>query len=478
MMCGVECGKPVLQVLGTKRLPENVRYRVGLSDGTFLTTYAVLATELNSYGDENQLTDNTIIRVDKHIVSEISQEKKVIVILELTILHTGTEVKVKIGNPVPLNDANMAKMTVASASSSTASSIANSLLNSSVMSSHLTCSTASLAPYRNKWVIKARVTSKSNVREWKNANGEGKLFSIDLMDESGEIRAVCFNELCDKYFHMIQVNKVYYISKCQVKLANKRFSTTINNDYEMTFNSDTVVEECADGHVDVPKFSYNLVPLSQISQMEANATVDVAGVCREVGDIVHCTAKTTGRELKKRDVTLIDRSRSNVSLTLWGQDAENFDGTGNPIVFVKCGRINEFNGKKSISMKAESSMTLNPELSDLSELRQWRDSGCPGVLLERIRNVLASAEIERLSWESSADKEGVRVRVFNVENTYGCRMVHSELDGKRVQFILRNSNVTPEIGDVLFVKFDENHRYEIEDRVMYSFVDKVIKLND
>ncbi len=43
---------------------------------------------------------------------------------------------------------------------------------------------------------------------------------------------------------------------------------------------------------------------------------DVGGVCREVGDVIQFTAKTSGRELKKRDVTLVDRSGSAVCVTL------------------------------------------------------------------------------------------------------------------------------------------------------------------
>lgn len=54
-------------------------------------------------------------------------------------------------------------------------------------------------------MIKARVTSKSPVRTWANARGEGKLFSIDLVDESGEIRATAFKEQCDKFYDMIEV---------------------------------------------------------------------------------------------------------------------------------------------------------------------------------------------------------------------------------------------------------------------------------
>jgi replication factor A1 len=44
-----------------------------------------------------------------------------------------------------------------------------------------------LSPYQNKWTIKARVLNKAAVKTWKNARGEGKLFSFSLKDAS-----VCF----------------------------------------------------------------------------------------------------------------------------------------------------------------------------------------------------------------------------------------------------------------------------------------------
>lgn len=43
------------------------------------------------------------------------------------------------------------------------------------------------------------------MRSWSNARGEGKLFSMDLVDESGEIRATAFRDQCDKFYEMIEV---------------------------------------------------------------------------------------------------------------------------------------------------------------------------------------------------------------------------------------------------------------------------------
>lgn len=40
----------------------------------------------------------------------------------------------------------------------------------------------SLNPYSPRFTIKARVTSKSEMREWSNAKGNGRLFHVDLVD--------------------------------------------------------------------------------------------------------------------------------------------------------------------------------------------------------------------------------------------------------------------------------------------------------
>lgn len=41
-----------------------------------------------------------------------------------------------------------------------------------------------ISPYSSKWTIKARITSKSTMRSWSNAKGQGVLFSVNLLDAS------------------------------------------------------------------------------------------------------------------------------------------------------------------------------------------------------------------------------------------------------------------------------------------------------
>ncbi len=99
-----------------------------------------------------------------------------------------------------------------------------------------------LSPYQNSWTIKARVTQKSEIKTWSNPRGEGKLFNVTLMDDSGEIRATAFNLVVDDLYPKLEEGKVYYISKARVNLAKKKFSN-INNDYELSLERNTEVEE-------------------------------------------------------------------------------------------------------------------------------------------------------------------------------------------------------------------------------------------
>lgn len=44
-----------------------------------------------------------------------------------------------------------------------------------------------LNQFSTDWVIKARLVKKGDLRNWKNAKGEGKLVNVDLIDKEGTL---------------------------------------------------------------------------------------------------------------------------------------------------------------------------------------------------------------------------------------------------------------------------------------------------
>ena len=47
---------------------------------------------------------------------------------------------------------------------------------------------------------------------------------------------------------------------------------------------------------------------------------DVIGVVKSVGDMTTVIGKQSNREIKKRDISLVDDDRVQVRLTIWGND--------------------------------------------------------------------------------------------------------------------------------------------------------------
>ncbi|XP_013143928.1 PREDICTED: replication protein A 70 kDa DNA-binding subunit [Papilio polytes] len=393
IMNGGHYDKPVMQILGNKKIQgsgANDRFRLLLSDGKHSLSFAMLATQLNDKLINGELSDYSVVQVDRFITSVLkpNSEKRVMILIEITILAPGSEVGKKLGNPQTWTEdsaqAPAQVMKPAPQAKPTPAPIikpSNPQLDSSMLSSQMTHPIASLSPYQNKWVIKARVMNKSAVRTWSNARGEGKLFSMDLCDDSGEIRATAFKNECDKFYDMIEVDKVYYISRCILKPANKQF-TSLKNDYEMTFTADTAVSECVEDASTVPSVKFDFVPISEIANRSPDSLLDMIGVCKSAAEVMELTAKSTGKLLKKREVTLVDSSGGAITLTLWGNEAEKFDGSSNPVIAAKGARLTEFNGSKSLSCLSSTMVRVNPDLAAAHQLRGWYDSG--GALCDTV----------------------------------------------------------------------------------------------
>jgi replication factor A1 len=63
-----------------------------------------------------------------------------------------------------------------------------------------------------------------------------------------------------------------------------------------------------------------------------------------------------------------------VAVALWGSQAEEFDGSLQPVVAVKNGRINEYGGGKSVTLLQSSVFQVNPDITEAHKLRGWFDN--------------------------------------------------------------------------------------------------------
>jgi replication factor A1 len=221
-------------------------------------------------------------------------------------------------------------------------------------------------PYLSRWCIQVRITNR-NDKTYSNARGDGKLFSIDMLDESGEIRGTAFNEDADRLGAILEVGKVYKIRGGRLKLANRKY-TAIDNQYEITFGRETMVEEVADAD-DIPQQVYNFVDFTTLEAMDkTNAYCDVLAVCQDIGELTSIVTKAQ-KTVSKREVTLMDKSRIVVRCTLWDKPAEDWDHEVGSIIAIKAARLSDYGG---VSMSASAgSFEVNPDNEGAHDLKMW-----------------------------------------------------------------------------------------------------------
>ncbi|XP_022052739.2 replication protein A 70 kDa DNA-binding subunit-like isoform X1 [Acanthochromis polyacanthus] len=260
-------------------------------------------------------------------------------------------------------------------------------------------SIANLNPYQSKWTIRARVTNKSNIRTWSNSRGEGKLFSFEIVDESGEIKITAFNNEVDKFFSLVEQGKVYYISKATLKAANKQY-TTLKHEYEMTLHANSSIVPCDDIQ-GVPTLNCDFVPIAELENRDKDAIIDLIGVCKSAEDVSRITTKSS-REVSKRELSLIDTTGKVVTVTLWGDEAEKFDSSGQPVVAIKGARLSDFGGR-SLSALFSSTVMVNPDIPEAFRLRAWYDKEGYALDSQSLTETRSSVSGSRMNWKMLSD---------------------------------------------------------------------------
>lgn len=376
------------------------RYRIVLSD---MDNYVqcMLATQANHVVHDGKLVKNCILRIKsfqsnsvkgKKYVSRLARHTwklctylahSILIVLDVDVIESlGTPEK--LGEPVPFE----AKSADATANTTIGGSgfygnhkqeetkpavkkenIPTRGGGSSQIGNNVIYPIEALSPYAHKWTIKARVSSKTDIKTWHKASGEGKLFSVNLLDESGEIKATGFNEQCDQYYDLLQEGQVYYISNpCRVNLAKKQFSN-LPNDYELTFERDTVIEKAED-QSNVPQVRFNFCGIDKLQEVEKDTTVDVIGVLKEVGEVSQIVSKATQKPYDKRELTLVDNSGFSVRVTIWGKTATNFDASPESVIAFKGVRVSDFGGR-SLSLLSSGTMAVDPDIPEAHSLKGW-----------------------------------------------------------------------------------------------------------
>ncbi|KAL6999331.1 Replication protein A 70 kDa DNA-binding subunit D [Sarracenia purpurea var. burkii] len=189
-----------------------------------------------------------------------------------------------------------------------------------------------LNPYQGKWTIKVQVTGQGNMRTYKNARGGG-VFNVELADED---------------------------------VANKQFKS-VQNDYEMTLNENSEVEEASNEATFITGTKFNFVTIDHLGPyVNSRELVAIIGVVQNVSPTMSIRRKIHNETIPKCDITIADETKKTIVVSLWndlttnvGQELMDISDKS-PIVAIKSLKVGDFQGV-SLSTLSKSVVVINLE---------------------------------------------------------------------------------------------------------------------
>lgn len=395
--------KPVVQVINLKRLnmtptggAEAVpRFRLDFSDGEHLMQ-GMIAKQLNHLVLEDKILPNIVVKLDTYIVQQVGA-RRVLIVLNLDILRAENG---PLGNPKSADDlespsGSQPSLSQAEGAPDSSAKAKNEDVvgvtrptSSGIMSMAGPRRTAgpgvpvyrdiaAINPYQTGWTIKGRCTSKSDLRTFQNARGEGQVISFELTDKSGSIRITAFSDRASDVVEKVKNGGVYAVSKGQLKQANEKYNRSTSN-YEMTLSTTSVLRlESDDGSV--APIRYNFTKIADLEKVEVKGACDVVAVVHELADATEIIIRSTGEPCLKRSITLVDESQSTVELTLWRDQAEKLvtdaDRHSHPILVLRNASRGDFGG---VCLNTSRSTVIERDpgcVPEVAKLRAWYDNG-------------------------------------------------------------------------------------------------------
>ncbi len=394
----------------------------------------MLTNKHNILVEKGQISHNSIVQVNDFMINAVNGDKKIIIVLEFDVLNNPGH---RIGNPKPVTLAPAAMSQDrrnghghghghgygrGNGNDNRYTNSSNTILDSTSTAPRSTgnpysrCSNGgsgggggytapimrnnaplsggggnyytpikSLNPYTTRWTIMGRITNKSDIKHWSNSKGDGQLFSIEILDSSMDIRATFFREGVDKFYNMLECDKVYTFTGGKLKVANMQYNTC-KCQFEITFDQNSEIHLQEDTG-EITQQLYEFQRIADLERVEAGKYVDIVGIVKHVSTPSIIVSKNTGRELQKCELTVVDDSGAEVSCTVWGDRAANAtkEFENMPVVAFRRARVSDFGGRTLSAASGGNGIIVQPRVPELNRIMNWwQQGGSSGVGVKKL----------------------------------------------------------------------------------------------
>ena len=240
--------------------------------------------------------------------------------------------------------------------------------------------------------IIARIIRIPTIRSYEKNGKEGKVASLELQDDSGQISYTLWNKNVESIDDLkLEDGDTVKILQAQ---ARERPNRDGENEISLTHWDGRIIK----GDYDVPEIQQEFLPIGDLSEQR---DVSIIGVVSRLQDIRVFTRKTDNTEGKLRNFDVRD-STGEIRVTVWGDDTNIAINKGDFIKVIGGDvRFDEYTQSQySMNTNFNTQITVNPENLPIEKLDE----------LDGIRNELHPVSIGQIQFDY--DEDGVEIDII------------------------------------------------------------------
>ena len=240
--------------------------------------------------------------------------------------------------------------------------------------------------------IIARIIRIPTIRSYEKNGKEGKVASLELQDDSGQISYTLWNKNVELIEDLkLEDGDTVKILQAQ---ARERPNRDGENEISLTHWDGRIIK----GDYDVPEIQQEFLPIGDLSEQR---DVSIIGVVSRLQDIRVFTRKTDNTEGKLRNFDVRD-STGEIRVTVWGDDTNIAINKGDFIKVIGGDvRFDEYTQSQySMNTNFNTQITVNPENLPIEKLDE----------LDGIRNELHPVSIGQIQFDY--DEDGVEIDII------------------------------------------------------------------
>ncbi|KAH9314352.1 hypothetical protein KI387_022979 [Taxus chinensis] len=160
------------------------------------------------------------------------------------------------------------------------------------------------------WFVEGCALTKTTLREYHNARGDGSVFGFDFVDqERGEIHITCFNEAAEAFYEHIENGKLYIISNGRIaRIPDAKLCyNNLNNALEIFLQASSTITPLIANEDTIPSHHFHFTKIKDIPVSVDHSKVDLIGIVLAMSPFSmirrHEKLETKRRTLQLKDMS-------------------------------------------------------------------------------------------------------------------------------------------------------------------------------